>query len=41
MDPLVEEAKEIKLQPDGTNREERFKLSSAWNHSSIPAYCHM
>jgi hypothetical protein len=32
--PLAEEAKEIKLQPDSTNREERFKLSNAWNHRS-------
>jgi hypothetical protein len=34
VDPLVKEAIEIKLQLDSTSREERFKLSNAWNPSS-------
>jgi hypothetical protein len=33
MDPLVKYTKEIKLQPE-IQREESFKLSNAWNHSS-------
>jgi hypothetical protein len=31
---IVKEATEIKFHPDNINREERFKLSKAWNPST-------